>query len=174
MSSENDYNCRDNNKIIASIEKRGLAVIMLDATDYLPSFAYSIGLWRTFQHPEIICFGLTTKTLGQLTNDVADLVRNGHTIEINRDYDNFFEKGRVQFVPVDKRNLSDYFGTAMDIYDTHDFPALQFVWADRNDKFPWKKILQMNSATGNHCWIGMRALNFGKLRILRYLPQNNG
>ena len=139
MTSEKSHNCRDDHKIMADIEQYGLAVIMLDATDYLPSFAYSIGLWRTFQHPEIICFGLTIKTLGQLINDVADLVRNGHTIETNRDYDDFFEKGRAQFVPVDKRNLGDYFGTAMDIYDTDDFPALQFVWTDRNDRFPWEK-----------------------------------
>lgn len=139
MTSKKDHHCRDDNKIIASIEKHGFTVIMLEATDYLPSFAYSIGLWRTFQHPEIICFGLTIKTLGQLINDVADLVRNGHTIEINRDYDDFFEKGRVQFLPVDKRNLGDYFGTAMDIYNTDDFPALQFVWTDRNDKFPWEE-----------------------------------
>jgi hypothetical protein len=45
----------------------------------------------------------------------------------------------VQFLKVDSRNLEDYFGTAIDIYDTTDFPALQFVWTDRNNKFPWEK-----------------------------------
>jgi hypothetical protein len=51
----------------------------LEATEYLPSFAYGIGLWEKFKHPEIICFGLTTRTLGGLINDVADLVKNGKT-----------------------------------------------------------------------------------------------
>ncbi|HYF33377.1 MAG TPA: DUF4262 domain-containing protein [Chitinophagaceae bacterium] len=139
MTAEKDHNCRDDQKIIADIEIYGVSVIILDATDYLPSFAYSIGLWRKFKHPEIICFGLSTNTLGGLINDVANLVKNGQTIETNRNYDDFFENGLVQFIPVDKRNLSDYFGTAIDIYNTDNFPALQFVWTDRNNKFPWEK-----------------------------------
>jgi len=139
MTTETNHNCRDDNKIIADIEKYGLSIIILDSTEYLPSFAYSIGLWQKFKHPEIICFGLTTKTLGGLINDVADLVKNGQAIETNRTYDDFFDNGSVQFIQVDKRNLSDYFGTAIDIYDTNNFPALQFVWTDRNNKFPWQK-----------------------------------
>lgn len=139
MTTEEKHNCRDDDRIISDINKYGLSVIILDATEYLPSFAYSIGLWEKFKHPEIICFGLTTSTLGGLINDVADLVKNGKTIETNRNYDNFFENGVVQFIPVDKRNYGDYFGTAIDIYDTYDFPALQFVWTDRNNKFPWEE-----------------------------------
>ena len=142
MTTEKDHNCRDDNKVIVNIEKYGVSVIILEATNYLPSFAYSIGLWRKFKHPEIICFGLTTNTLHGLINDAADLVKNGQTIKTNRNYDDFFENGFVQFIPVDKRNLSDYFGTAIDIYDTDNFPALQFVWTDRNNKFPWEKDFQ--------------------------------
>ena len=94
MTAEEKHNCRDDDRIIADIEKYGLSVIILDATEYLPSFAYSIGLWQKFKHPEIICFGLTTKTLGCLINDVADLVKSGKTIQINRKYDDFLEKKR--------------------------------------------------------------------------------
>jgi hypothetical protein len=64
LMTEKDHNCRDDNRTSADIEKYGLSVIIIEATEYLPSFAYSIGLWQKFSHPEIICFGLTTKTLG--------------------------------------------------------------------------------------------------------------
>ncbi len=138
MNKENHHNFRDDKKIMASIEKYGYTIIVLDATEYLPSFAYSIGLWQNFKHPEIICFGLTAKTLGELIRDVADLVKKGQTIETNRNHDDFFENSMVQFIELDNRNLHDYFGTAIDIYDTDTFPALQFVWTDRNDKFPWE------------------------------------
>jgi len=33
--------------------------------------------------------------------------------------------------------LSNYFGTAINYYNSVNFPALQFVWTDRNNKFPW-------------------------------------
>lgn len=55
------------------------------------------------------------------------------------DYDDFFESGTTEFVNVDLRNLPDYFGTAIDFYGSSDFSALQLVWTDRNNKFPWKE-----------------------------------
>jgi hypothetical protein len=138
MANEKEHNCRDDKKIVSDIEKFGLSVIIIEATDYLPSFAYSIGLKKKFNHPEIICFGLKINTLGPLINDVADLVRNGQTIGINRIYDNIFENSKAEFISVDDRNINDYFGTAIDFYGTKNFPAIQLVWTDRNDKFPWE------------------------------------
>lgn len=136
-TTDNEHNCRDDQKTNSDIEKYGLTVIMIEATEYLPSFAYSIGLWKKFEHPELISFGLTTKTLHAIINLAADIVRDGQTIETEKTYTDFFETGKSEFVTVDKRNIRDYFGYAIDFYNTIDFPALQLVWTDRNNKFPW-------------------------------------
>lgn len=138
MTSDKEHNCRDEEKTRSDIEKYGLTVIMLEATDYLPSFAYSIGLWEKYKHPEIISFGLTVKTLHAIINDVADLIKDGQIIETGKNYPNIFNNGRAEFLSVDKRNLSDYFGYAIDFYNSREFPALQLVWTDRKDKFPWE------------------------------------
>ncbi|MBC7864095.1 MAG: DUF4262 domain-containing protein [Bacteroidia bacterium] len=132
------HDCRDAEHTSANIEKHGLSVIIIEATDYLPAFAYSIGLWKTYNHPEIIVFGLTTKTLHTLVNDAAELIKAGNTIETYRDYDEFFEKGNVQFIPVHESNKSDYFGAGINFYNSEEFAAMQFVWTDRNNKFPWE------------------------------------
>ena len=135
--TENNHNCRDIDKTSSDIEKYGLSVIMIQSTDYLPSFGYSIGLWEKFNHPEIICFGLKVQTIHEVINEIADLIKNGERIETNRDYDNIFTNICAQFISVDDNNLSDYFGTAIDFYEGKHFPALQLVWTDRNNKFPW-------------------------------------
>jgi hypothetical protein len=137
MTLENEHNCRDDNRTKSDIENYGLSVILIEASDYLPSFAYSIGLWGKYNHPEIICFGLSTQTLHSIINDAADLVKSGQKIETNKTYYNLFENSKAEFVQVDFRNLNDYFGTAIDFYNSNDFPAIQLVWTDRNDKFPW-------------------------------------
>lgn len=139
MTTNNEHNCRYDKQTKSDIEKFGLSVIIIEATDYLPSFAYSIGLWQKFNHPEIICFGLRTQTLHTIINDVADLIKNGQVIQAGKTYDNIFENSKTEFLNVDKRNLGDYFGTAIDFYNSYDFQALQLVWTDRNDKFPWEK-----------------------------------
>ena len=135
--TDQTYNCRDDDKTKSNIEKYGLTVIILEATEYLPAFAYSIGLWKTFKHPEIICLGLTTKNLHALINDVAELIKQGQIITSNKIYDNFFNNSDTQFVKVDKSYLTHYFGTAINYYNSEQFPALQFVWTDRKNKYPW-------------------------------------
>ncbi len=138
MTEDKEHNCRNDEQTKSNIEKFGLSVIVIEATDYLPSFAYSIGLWQKFKHPELICFGLRTQTLHTIINDVAELVKIGEFIKTGKIYDNIFENSRAEFLSVDRRNLNDYFGAAIDYYNSKEFPAIQLVWTDRNDKFPWE------------------------------------
>ncbi|CAI2768117.1 DUF4262 domain-containing protein [Flavobacterium collinsii] len=143
MTSENKHNCIDPDDLIVNtklnIEKYGLHVIIIKSTDYLPSFAYSVGLWQKYNHPEIICFGLSISLLHEIINDVAEIVKTNEVLVKNKTYLNIFEDSRVEFLKVDPRNINDYFNTAIKLYKTDDFPALQLVWTDRNDKFPWEE-----------------------------------
>ncbi|MES2648916.1 MAG: DUF4262 domain-containing protein [Bacteroidota bacterium] len=135
--TDQTHDCRDDDRTKSNIKKYGLTVIILEATDYLPAFAYSIGLWKTFKHPELICFGLTTKTLHTFINDAAELVKNGQIITPNKSYHNFFKNSDTKFINVDASYLSNYFGAAINYYNSDQFSALQFVWTDRNNHFPW-------------------------------------
>ena len=132
------HNCKNGDQTEKNIKQYGLTVMIIEATNYLPAFAYSIGLWKTYGHPEIICFGLTTKTLHTLINNVAEFVKKGQVITTNRSYDEFVNNAYTMFVSVDRNYLNHYFGTAINYYGSDQFPALQFVWTDRNNKFPWE------------------------------------
>ena len=138
MNYDNEHTCGQDDTTSADIEKFGWTVILIRATDYLPSFAYTIGLWKTYKHPEIITFGFTIETLHLVLNDAGERAKNGQPIELNKTYTDFFENARTEFISVDKRNLGDYFGTAINYYKDENFPAIQLVWTDRNDKFPWE------------------------------------
>lgn len=137
MKTDQEHNCIDDNQLSADIEKFGWKVMLLEATNYLPSFAYTIGLWKNYKHPEIISFGLTTKTLHLIINDAGEIAKAGQIIEVGKTYDNSFENSDTQFVIVDDRNIADYFGQAINYYNAKDFPAIQLVWTDRNNRFPW-------------------------------------
>jgi len=143
MDKEKEHKCISKDELLGqtrtNIEKYGLQVIMVSGSDYSPSFAYSIGLFETYKQPEIICFGLPNKIGHQIINDVAELIKNGETIKTYTNYDNIFRKSRAEFLPVDDRNIHDYFGAALNYYDKHKFPAVQLVWTDRNDRFPWEE-----------------------------------
>jgi hypothetical protein len=143
MSSETNHNCVDIKELLETtkinIEKFGLQVIMVKPTSYCPSFAYSIGLWQKFKHPEIICFALPEDLGHAIINDVTEIIKGGENVSAGKAYSNIFKDSRAEFLNVDPNNIDDYFGVAIDYYNSNDFPALQLVWTDRNDKFPWEE-----------------------------------
>lgn len=142
MTEENKHDCISKDDLLEktklNIEKFGLQVIMVASTDYLPSFAYSIGLKKTYNHPEIICFGLSNSLGHQIINDVAEIIKKGEVIESGKVYSVIFENSRATFLKVDKRNIADYFGAGLNFYENEEFNALQLIWTDRNDRFPWE------------------------------------
>jgi hypothetical protein len=137
MTAPQDNTSMDDDKLIDDITEYGWTVMLIEATDYLPSFAYTVGLWKNYNHPELISFGLTTTTLHSILNIGGELVKDGHRLQVGSDYDDFFENGIAQFIQVDPRSLKDYFGYAIWFNKTSDFPALQLVWTDRNNMYPW-------------------------------------
>ena len=134
----NEKHNLDLSQTAAHIKEHGCSVVMIEGTDYLPSFGYSVGLWETYKHPEIICFGLPHKTLHPIINTVADLIKNGQAFTANVQYQNIFANSVAEFLEVDNRNIGDYFEVAIQYYHSKTFPVLQLIWPDRNNKFPWE------------------------------------
>lgn len=128
----------DDEKLIADIEQYGFAVIMMEATDYQPSCAFTVGLWKNFNHPELICFGLPINTLHSILNVGGDLIKKGICFKVEVNYDVFFENGSTQLVQVNPVSIKDYFGYAIWFNQTSNFPALQLVWTDRHNRYPWE------------------------------------
>ena len=46
MKGDNEDNRLDDNKFHRDIERYGWTVLMIPASDYLPSFAYAVGLFH--------------------------------------------------------------------------------------------------------------------------------
>jgi hypothetical protein len=126
--------------ILDNIEKYGCHLALLEADNYLPAFVYSIGLFKKFGHPELICFGLKTDVMASIINHAADLIKNGEALTPNKEYSSFLEGYNIQFLKVDKDYYQNYVGYAGWFYDsTFDFPLLQLVWPDKEHNFPWDK-----------------------------------
>ena len=143
MSNRHFENCnKADERIIEDVNTVGWSVIMIEATDYLPSFAYTIGLWKNYQHPEVISFGLTVKTLHLILNIAGENIKNGTKYHTNTVYSDFFTNGNAQLLEVEPRNIRDYFGYTIWFNDGTAFPAMQLIWADRGNKFPWESGYQ--------------------------------
>src|SRR5262249_31703607 len=67
----------DDRKLLADVEGYGWHVIGVEEDEEGPGFAYSIGLYHTFHHPEVIVFGLSVRVLHRIVNAVGEGVRSG-------------------------------------------------------------------------------------------------
>jgi hypothetical protein len=143
ISTFND--AEERQTILDNIENFGCHLVLIEADNYLPAFVYSIGLYERFKHPEIICFGLKTEVMANIINYACDLIKHNQTLTTNKDYSGFLQDFHVQFIEVDKDYYRDYLGYAGWFYNmTFDFSALQLVWTDKQNKFPWEKGFNPN------------------------------
>jgi len=123
--------------LLDTIETHGWAVMKIAAEADGPSFAYSIGLYRTFGHPEIIILGLGSDTAHKLINDVGDAVRQGVLVRAGETSSAFLNDFACTFRRVPPHQYRAYLGRALWYYGDQSFPALQFIYPDRHGRWPW-------------------------------------
>ena len=124
-------------RCVADVEQYGLHVIKVGAESDSPTFAYTVGLYRSFGHPEVIMLGLGLDTMHQLLNELADSVREGRGFASGDVSDRFLDGYDVTFRTVPERQYAPYLGWAIWFNDGHDFPALQMIDPDRERRWPW-------------------------------------
>ena|ERR1700743_3476321 len=77
-----------------------------------------------------------------LINDVAALIKQDGKIEAGKTYSNIFKELDAAFVRVDPPNTGDYFKLALRYYQRPQIPAMQLVWPDDSNRFPWEVNFQ--------------------------------
>jgi hypothetical protein len=147
--SDHDHHAHDHDhdaeqQIQQIVAEHGWYVALFEEEDGMPAFGYTIGLWKTFKHPEIIAFGLPVDVLATLLNLAGDKVKAGENIRQDFAYNDLLTELPVTFKKVHTDNIADYFGYAMGFYDMKPFNALQLFWPDEQAAFPWNENFDDN------------------------------
>src|SRR5215208_2924013 len=74
---EHDPRCEglDDEKLVADVKEYGWHVVKILEKDETPGWAFSVGLYKNFNHPEIVVFGLNDEVAHSLINAIGDVVR---------------------------------------------------------------------------------------------------
>lgn len=124
--------------VLGDVARVGWSVIQINPDDpeNEPPYSFSVGLFHTHKHPEIILMGLPHPIAGAIINSIADMVKMGARLDVDRVYDDFTNAGNV-FKTVDPRYYEQYVGYALWLYRSHNFPMLQCVWPLKSGLYPW-------------------------------------
>jgi hypothetical protein len=125
-------------KLRADVQRFGWHVLNVLPSSEHPPHSYSVGVFATLGHPEIVVVGLPGDRAHTFINNIVDEIKDGATFEAGCRYDHLIDGFEVAFAAVDHRFYPDYFGRAIDFYGNSTFPVVQMIWPDRNSSFPWQ------------------------------------
>lgn len=127
--------------IFRNIRKYGCHIVSIASDERGPGYAFSIGLFANYDHPELVIFGLRAENAQIIINDVCGRAAAGRKFADGDICDDILEAGyKVCFWEVPLEAYGDYLGTAIWFYakSPRPFPCLQIIWQDRNRRFPWE------------------------------------
>lgn len=122
-------------ELLSEVDKHKWVVFNI-VDESLPPFSYTVGLYKTFGHPEIIISGLKYESAHAILNVIGSDVEIGITRNTDSIYDDVLDGYPCLFKTVDRNLYDDYFGRAIVYYENCDFPVLQCVWPDLENRFP--------------------------------------
>jgi hypothetical protein len=125
-------------RLMADVAQVGYHVVSGISNGEAPGFAFSVGLFRTFDHPEVAVFGLPAETLLAAVRRVGERVRVGERFDEGSVEEGLVDGRPVAFRRVAPRHYPSRLGHGCWYHGGARFPALQAIWAD-DGLFPWDR-----------------------------------
>jgi hypothetical protein len=125
-------------RLMADVAQAGYHVVSGSSTGDAPAFAFSVGLFRTFDHPEVAIFGLSPDVLGAAVRRVAERVRAGARFDEEDVLEGIVDGRAVAFRRIVPRHYGARLGHAVWYHGGARFPALQILWTE-DGHFPWDR-----------------------------------
>jgi len=126
-------------KVLDDIAAYGWHVMNVLEQSDTPGWSYSIGLQRTFNHPEIVVFGQEVDLMHSMINTVGDDISAGKTFVPDGRYPGLVEGYSCTFKPVQPVWYEHFLGFATWFYDGVEYPVMQCFWPDFEGRFPWER-----------------------------------
>jgi hypothetical protein len=123
--------------VLENVREHGCHVMMIEADEDGPAFAYSIGLAATPEQSELICFGLRTETMHVLINEMRARMAKGERFSDGERVSDLIKGYDCVLKKVQLGRYREYLGYARWFHDGDGFDVLQIVWPDKQHRFPW-------------------------------------
>jgi Domain of unknown function (DUF4262) len=124
-------------RMLQNVDEYGCHVAFIREFEGLAPFAYSVGLYHNFRHPEIFISGLPIEQMTRAVNGLAEKIRGGKMYDAGFDYPEVLGGAACRFHLVQSHWQMLFLDVARWFYDADDFPVLQCFWPDERQNYPW-------------------------------------
>jgi hypothetical protein len=125
-------------KAIDDIRKYGVHILhVFDDKGVAPEFSYTVGLWHTHGHPEILISGLKESLRHRLLNNLNHRIGEGLEYKDGQSYTDVIENYRCYFQEIPRDRYRAYLGWDIWFYGSNEFEAVQMLWPSVDHVYPW-------------------------------------
>lgn len=130
-------NTPEQTRVLEDIRKYGCHVIQARAHGAEPAYAYTVGIGRTSDAPDVVVVGQPAPASHRLLHAYNLRVRRGERFELGHLADGFLKGQPVAFRPVDVSHHRPRFAWNYWLNGGPGFQMLQMVYPSREGIWPW-------------------------------------
>lgn len=125
-------------QIFADIAEHGVHIVHVPASDGAPEYAYTLGLWHTYQHPEVLVLGLAPEVASDLLEGLTDEIDAGRAFAAGAKCEGLVAHYPVWFGVVTAAQVQQWLPRVGWIYDGAEVACVQLVYPDKQGRWPWQ------------------------------------
>jgi len=125
-------------RVRSDVERYGWHVAKIAGDEQAPPWAFTIGLEHSFDHPEVLVFGMELELLHSLLNHIGEGVKQGRRFAHDERPDGILAQHPPAFRAVAERWYGPFVGNAGWFYQERSFRVLQCFWPDAAGSLPWE------------------------------------
>lgn len=126
-------------KAIEDVRQFGVHILhVFDDKGTAPEFSYTVGLWHTYRHPEILISGLKEALRHSLLNHLNRLIREGSRFSEGENSTEVIDGYKCYFQEIPQSHYKDYLGWDLWFYGGSEFQAIQMLWPSIHHVYSWE------------------------------------
>jgi len=125
-------------RILSQVSSTGWAVPGVSGDGTAPPWAYSIGLWASYGHPDLAAFGRPLGQLAVIVKRLCQRVADEDSLSLGDELDHVCPSRLAIREVDDSWRLTSLFHCSDEFHGYIRPPIYQVVWADRDGNFPWE------------------------------------
>jgi len=126
-------------KTIKDVRQYGVHILhIFDPDDEDPRFSYTVGLWHTHKHPEVLIFGLKRDLCQSVLNWINEHIVEGHSFRSGESSMEVLQGFRTYFEQLPQDKFREYLGFDIWFYGGTEFECVQMIWPNTSGIFPWE------------------------------------
>ncbi|MBP8183025.1 MAG: hypothetical protein A3G29_09340 [Burkholderiales bacterium RIFCSPLOWO2_12_FULL_64_99] len=124
-------------QVLENIATYGWHCVHIPQMGHQLAFTYTIGLYHSYKHPELLVYGANAKAACAMIKYVGTAARDDEALDLDQPTDKLMDGHSCVFVEVPYLNLPQRIEHGLWFYEGVSFPLRQIVFTSNQGLFPW-------------------------------------